>query len=90
VLGIKKLFLRALKSQALGKGKKKRMYNIIPPSRLMKYSLRQGYDKSMALLVFHTQAGLQAYAVLGKLCHDDNLDLAYTIAPWPFLHVSVQ
>ncbi len=50
----------------------------------MKYSLRQGYDKSMAFLVLHTQAGLQAYAVLGKLCHDDNLDLGYTIEPWPF------
>jgi hypothetical protein len=47
----------------------------------MKYSSRQGYDKSMALLVFHTQAGLQAYALLGKLCHDDNLDMAYTVVP---------
>jgi hypothetical protein len=35
----------------------------------------------MALLVLHTKAGLQAYAVLGKLCHDDNLDMAYTLVP---------
>jgi hypothetical protein len=32
VLDIKKLFLRALKSQAFGKGKKK-MYNIIPHAK---------------------------------------------------------
>jgi hypothetical protein len=56
----------------------------------MKYSPRQGYDKSMALLVFHTQAGLQAYAVLGKVCHDDNLDLAYTVVSWPFQHMFVE
>jgi len=41
VLGIKKLFLRGLKSQALGKGKKKRMYNIIAHARLMEFSLGQ-------------------------------------------------
>jgi hypothetical protein len=34
---------------------------------VMKYSLRQGYDKRVALLVFHTQAGLQAYAQLQRL-----------------------
>jgi hypothetical protein len=33
----------------------------------MKHSLRQGYDKHMALLVFHTQAGFQAYAQLQRL-----------------------
>jgi hypothetical protein len=33
----------------------------------MKYSSRQGYDKHMALLVFHTQAGFQAYAQLQRL-----------------------
>jgi hypothetical protein len=56
----------------------------------MKYSLRQGYDKSMALSVFHTKAGLQGYAVLGKLCHDDNHGFAYIVVPWPFQHMSVK
>jgi hypothetical protein len=37
VLGIKKLVLRGLKSQALGK-EKKRMHNIIPHARLMEFS----------------------------------------------------
>jgi hypothetical protein len=41
VLGIEKLFLRALKSQALGEGKKKRIYNTIPHARLMEFSLGQ-------------------------------------------------
>jgi len=44
----------------------------------------------MALLLFHTQAGLQGYGVLGKLCHDDNHDLAYTVVPWQFQHMSVE
>jgi hypothetical protein len=46
--------------------------------------------KVWPFLVLHTQAGLQAYSVLGKLCHDDNLDLAYTVVPWPFQHMSVE